>query len=111
MSLFSNCKNLCKSQQESHLLSRRRAHYVFHFIVWLHLLSAVFNMSPYGWQERGIDGSIFQNRFKLHMTLGTMVLLDDAEITRAATLLQECQQDLVRFEYCSIKIVDCINKN
>jgi len=47
-------------------------------------------------QERGIDASIFQNRFKLHMTLGTMVLLDDSEIAAAAALLQECQQDLNR---------------
>ena len=48
------------------------------------------------YQERGIDGSIFQNRYKLHMTLGTMVLLDDCEIARADTLLQECMHDFVR---------------
>jgi len=30
------------------------------------------------------------------MTLGTMVLLDDCEIAKAAALLQECEQDLIR---------------
>jgi len=36
----------------------------------------------------GIDGSIFQNELKLHFTLGTMVLVDDAEIEEARQILE-----------------------
>ncbi|KAJ8013563.1 hypothetical protein DPEC_G00031060 [Dallia pectoralis] len=42
-------------------------------------------------QDLGVDESIFQNAAKLHLTLGTLVLLDDLEVTRACEQLQLCQ--------------------
>ncbi|XP_064640403.1 activating signal cointegrator 1 complex subunit 1-like isoform X2 [Lineus longissimus] len=45
--------------------------------------------------DRGLDDTLFQNSSKLHLTLGTLVLLDDAEVQQAEELLQECKQDLI----------------
>ncbi|XP_028826698.1 activating signal cointegrator 1 complex subunit 1 [Denticeps clupeoides] len=42
-------------------------------------------------QERGIDASIFQNAAKLHLTVGTLALLNAAEVALASELLQQCQ--------------------
>ncbi|XP_019903172.2 activating signal cointegrator 1 complex subunit 1 isoform X2 [Esox lucius] len=42
-------------------------------------------------QDQGIDESIFQNPAKLHVTVGTLVLLNDLEVTRACEQLQRCQ--------------------
>ena len=47
-------------------------------------------------QDRGIDGSIFQTPSKLHLTLGTLVLLTESDVIRAAELLGECKQDLTQ---------------
>ncbi|XP_064615101.1 activating signal cointegrator 1 complex subunit 1-like [Liolophura sinensis] len=44
---------------------------------------------------RGLDGTIFQNPDKLHLTLGMLVLLSDAEIKAARSLLQDCQDSIV----------------
>ncbi|KAK6194383.1 hypothetical protein SNE40_000024 [Patella caerulea] len=44
---------------------------------------------------RGLDATIFQNPKKLHLTIGTLVLLSDREIHRATSLLQQCLEDLV----------------
>ncbi|CAH1781635.1 unnamed protein product [Owenia fusiformis] len=45
--------------------------------------------------DRGVDRSIFQNPYKLHLTLGTLVLLNQDEIERANQMLQQCNTDLV----------------
>ncbi|XP_041032320.1 activating signal cointegrator 1 complex subunit 1 [Carcharodon carcharias] len=46
-------------------------------------------------QDRGIDSSIFQNPAKLHLTIGTLVLLNEQEITKACELLQKCKEDFI----------------
>ncbi|XP_063077826.1 activating signal cointegrator 1 complex subunit 1 [Engraulis encrasicolus] len=46
-------------------------------------------------QDMGVDGSIFQNPSKLHLTVGTLALLSQAEVERAAQLLLQCQ-DFIR---------------
>ncbi|XP_037133284.1 activating signal cointegrator 1 complex subunit 1 [Syngnathus acus] len=42
-------------------------------------------------QDHGLDESIFQNPAKLHLTVGTLTLLDDSEIRKACEHLQNCQ--------------------
>nr|XP_020505650.1 activating signal cointegrator 1 complex subunit 1 [Labrus bergylta] len=42
-------------------------------------------------QDHGVDGSIFQNPAKLHLTIGTLALLNDVEVRKACEHLQECQ--------------------
>ncbi|KAK3907243.1 Activating signal cointegrator 1 complex subunit 1 [Frankliniella fusca] len=44
---------------------------------------------------RGIAKDIFQDPNKLHITLGTLVLLDDNDRKKAAEALQACKQELV----------------
>lgn len=44
---------------------------------------------------RGIGQDLFQDPCKLHLTLGTLVLLDDSDRKKAAQALQECQYDLI----------------
>ncbi|KAL8595369.1 hypothetical protein ACOMHN_024068 [Nucella lapillus] len=46
-------------------------------------------------RDSGVDASIFQNGQKLHMTIGTLVLLNDAEIQRAKETLLQCSEDLL----------------
>ncbi|XP_072439628.1 activating signal cointegrator 1 complex subunit 1 [Chiloscyllium punctatum] len=46
-------------------------------------------------QGRGIDSSIFQNPAKLHLTIGTLILLNEHEVTKAAELLQKCKEDFI----------------
>ncbi|XP_029104427.1 activating signal cointegrator 1 complex subunit 1 [Scleropages formosus] len=46
-------------------------------------------------QDHGVDSSIFQNPTKLHLTVGTLTLLSDLEVTKACKVLQQCQ-DFVR---------------
>ena len=46
-------------------------------------------------QDSAVDATIFQNPQKLHMTLGTLVLLSDREIQQARDLLLQCYDDLV----------------
>ncbi|XP_067286462.1 activating signal cointegrator 1 complex subunit 1 [Pseudorasbora parva] len=46
-------------------------------------------------QDAGVDVSIFQKPAKLHLTIGTLVLLSEQEVTRANELLQQCQ-DVIR---------------
>ncbi|XP_056153296.1 activating signal cointegrator 1 complex subunit 1 isoform X2 [Lampris incognitus] len=45
-------------------------------------------------QDHGIDESIFQNPAKLHLTVGTLALLNDMEVTKACEQLLECQNFL-----------------
>ncbi|XP_035389661.1 activating signal cointegrator 1 complex subunit 1 [Electrophorus electricus] len=42
-------------------------------------------------QDMGVDGSVFQNPAKLHLTIGTMALLNEQEVMRACELLQKFQ--------------------
>ncbi|XP_028285917.1 activating signal cointegrator 1 complex subunit 1 [Parambassis ranga] len=42
-------------------------------------------------QDHGVEESIFQNPAKLHLTIGTLALLSDAEVQKAREHLQECQ--------------------
>ncbi|KAF7204243.1 activating signal cointegrator 1 complex subunit 1 [Nothobranchius furzeri] len=42
-------------------------------------------------QDHGVGESIFQSPAKLHLTLGTLTLLNDAEVRKACEHLQECQ--------------------
>lgn len=42
-------------------------------------------------QDHGVEGSIFQNPAKLHLTVGTLALLNDMEVRKACEHLQECQ--------------------
>ncbi|OXB63849.1 hypothetical protein ASZ78_004144 [Callipepla squamata] len=46
-------------------------------------------------QDHGVSSSLFQNPAKLHLTLGTLVLLNKQEIQRACDLLQQCKEDFV----------------
>ncbi|POI29861.1 hypothetical protein CIB84_006389, partial [Bambusicola thoracicus] len=45
--------------------------------------------------DHGVSSSLFQNPAKLHLTLGTLVLLNEQEIQRACDLLQQCKEDFV----------------
>ncbi|XP_067876551.1 activating signal cointegrator 1 complex subunit 1 isoform X2 [Heterodontus francisci] len=49
-------------------------------------------------QDRGIDSSIFQNPAKLHLTIGTLILLNEQEITKACELLQKCKEDFIKLQ-------------
>ncbi|XP_073345514.1 activating signal cointegrator 1 complex subunit 1 [Pagrus major] len=42
-------------------------------------------------QDHGVDESIFQNPAKLHLTIGTLALLNEMEVRKACEHLQECQ--------------------
>ncbi|XP_071605060.1 activating signal cointegrator 1 complex subunit 1 isoform X1 [Heliangelus exortis] len=46
-------------------------------------------------KDDGISSSLFQNPAKLHLTLGTLVLLNEQEIRKACDLLQSCKEDFV----------------
>lgn len=53
------------------------------------------HMDLFEFQARGLDGTIFQNPDKLHLTIGMLVLLSEAEIKAAQSLLHECQDTVV----------------
>ncbi|XP_056386439.1 activating signal cointegrator 1 complex subunit 1 isoform X2 [Hyla sarda] len=46
-------------------------------------------------KDHGIDSSIFQNPAKLHLTIGTLVLLNETEVTQASQLLHSCKEDFL----------------
>ncbi|XP_069466617.1 activating signal cointegrator 1 complex subunit 1 [Ambystoma mexicanum] len=46
-------------------------------------------------KDHGVDSSIFQNPAKLHLTIGTLVLLNEKEVQRACELLQRCKVDFI----------------
>ncbi|XP_010290140.1 PREDICTED: activating signal cointegrator 1 complex subunit 1 [Phaethon lepturus] len=46
-------------------------------------------------KDHGVSSSLFQNSAKLHLTLGTLVLLNEQEIQKACDLLQRCKEDFV----------------
>uniref|UniRef100_A0ACB8F8S0 Uncharacterized protein n=1 Tax=Sphaerodactylus townsendi TaxID=933632 RepID=A0ACB8F8S0_9SAUR len=41
----------------------------------------------------GVSSSLFQNPAKFHMTIGTLVLLNEQEIQKAQELLQKCKEE------------------
>lgn len=45
---------------------------------------------------RGVDESIFQNPDKLHLTIATLVLLDDVEKELAIRTLHECKEEITK---------------
>ncbi|KDR15561.1 activating signal cointegrator 1 complex subunit 1 [Zootermopsis nevadensis] len=45
--------------------------------------------------SRGIDASIFQTPEKLHLTLGTLVIMDAVEREKAAQTLAECKESVI----------------
>lgn len=42
-------------------------------------------------QDHGVEASIFQNSAKLHLTVGTLALLNEMEVRKACEQLQQCQ--------------------
>jgi activating signal cointegrator complex subunit 1 len=45
--------------------------------------------------SRGVDTSIFQTPEKLHLTLGTLVIMDANEREAAAQTLEECKANVI----------------
>lgn len=43
----------------------------------------------------GLDKSLFQDPNKLHVTIGTLCLMDHADRTLAAQLLNECRENIL----------------
>lgn len=97
--VFSNCL-FCQANTKSH------SHYSWHgwFIeAYSYLCECRFILRGSFWfhvllssdaQDHGIDESIFQNPAKLHLTIGTLVLLNDTEVRKASEHLQECQNTI-----------------
>ncbi|XP_053547902.1 activating signal cointegrator 1 complex subunit 1 [Bombina bombina] len=46
-------------------------------------------------KDRGIESTIFQNPAKLHLTVGTLVLLNEREVAQACELLSKCKEDIL----------------
>ncbi|KAE8591036.1 hypothetical protein XENTR_v10018287 [Xenopus tropicalis] len=46
-------------------------------------------------KDRGVESSIFQNPAKLHLTIGTMVLLSEKEVMQANEILQKCKEEFL----------------
>ncbi|XP_069609419.1 activating signal cointegrator 1 complex subunit 1 isoform X1 [Ranitomeya imitator] len=46
-------------------------------------------------KDHGVESSIFQNPAKLHLTIGTLVLLNENEVTQACQLLQSCKEEFL----------------
>ncbi|XP_067143269.1 activating signal cointegrator 1 complex subunit 1-like [Centruroides vittatus] len=44
----------------------------------------------------GLDVSLFQKPEKLHLTIGTLVLMDERERKMAAKFLEECQKEIIK---------------
>jgi len=45
--------------------------------------------------SRGVDSSVFQTPEKLHLTLGTLVIMDENERATAAQTLAECKANVI----------------
>ncbi|MGH0150912.1 UNVERIFIED_CONTAM: hypothetical protein FKN15_050390 [Acipenser sinensis] len=56
-------------------------------------------------QDNGVDGSIFQNPAKLHLTIGTLSLLNEKEVTKACELLQQCKEDFIKLQLIADQLV------
>ncbi|XP_039926599.1 activating signal cointegrator 1 complex subunit 1 isoform X3 [Hirundo rustica] len=56
-------------------------------------------------KDHGVSSSLFQNPAKLHLTLGTLVLLNEQEIQKACDLLQRCKEDFVELQMIADQLV------
>ncbi|XP_062071335.1 activating signal cointegrator 1 complex subunit 1 isoform X2 [Lepus europaeus] len=45
--------------------------------------------------DHGVDGTIFQNPKKLHLTIGMLVLLSEEEIQQTCEMLQQCKEEFI----------------
>jgi len=45
--------------------------------------------------DRGVDFSLFQHPGKIHLTIGTLVLLDDGQIDEARQALERCKKEII----------------
>ena len=45
-------------------------------------------------QHHSIEAELFQNIHKLHLTLGTLVLMSEEEVKCAVKVLRQCYDDL-----------------
>ncbi|XP_070539083.1 activating signal cointegrator 1 complex subunit 1-like [Ptychodera flava] len=45
---------------------------------------------------QGIEESLFQNPLKLHLTFGTLVLLNSKEVAKAGAMLKEFEEEMIR---------------
>ncbi|XP_074010775.1 activating signal cointegrator 1 complex subunit 1 isoform X2 [Numenius arquata] len=57
-------------------------------------------------KDHGVNSSLFQNPAKLHLTLGTLVLLNEQEIQKACDLLQRCKEDFVKLQVIADQLVE-----
>ncbi|XP_067996449.1 activating signal cointegrator 1 complex subunit 1 isoform X6 [Melanerpes formicivorus] len=57
-------------------------------------------------QDPGVSSSLFQTPAKLHLTLGTLVLLNEQEIQKACHLLQRCKEDFVELQVIADQLVE-----
>ena len=64
---------------------------------------------------RGLDASIFQTETLLHLTVGTMALLDERERAMARDMLEECKENIIlpllgadrlSFNICGLEIMN-----
>ncbi|XP_006822825.1 activating signal cointegrator 1 complex subunit 1-like [Saccoglossus kowalevskii] len=46
--------------------------------------------------DRGLDETLFQNPVKLHLTIGTLVLLNTKEVSQAAEILKQCEEEMIK---------------
>ncbi|XP_015263170.1 PREDICTED: activating signal cointegrator 1 complex subunit 1 isoform X2 [Gekko japonicus] len=54
----------------------------------------------------GVSSSLFQNPAKLHMTIGTLVLLNEQEIQKAQELLQKCKEEFAELQLIADRLMD-----
>ncbi|XP_062989059.1 activating signal cointegrator 1 complex subunit 1 isoform X2 [Elgaria multicarinata webbii] len=56
--------------------------------------------------DYGVSSSLFQNPAKLHLTIGTLVLLNEQEIQKAQELLQRCKEDFAELQLIADRLMD-----
>ncbi|KAM6441918.1 activating signal cointegrator 1 complex subunit 1 isoform 2-T2 [Liasis olivaceus] len=56
--------------------------------------------------DYGVSSSLFQNPAKLHLTVGTLVLLNEQEVQKAQELLQRSREDLVELQVIADRLMD-----
>lgn len=54
-----------------------------------------FSVLEHPSRDAAVDSTIFQNPQKLHLTIGTLVLMNDAEVQKAKDVLLQCYEELV----------------
>ncbi|KAF2884273.1 hypothetical protein ILUMI_21894 [Ignelater luminosus] len=56
-----------------------------------------------GTMIRGLDASMFQNPNKLHLTIATLVLLDEVEQNQAVQVLKQCKEEIINPLFTSVE--------